>query len=789
MGLLPKAIKSFKKNSMFFKLLSFFMVLLVISIAAVGSFSYFNSSRLLVEEVKDYNMSVLEKARDDIDRMIEILDRTTLQIAVDNRVKKALYIDSAIKPEIIELSLQIIPYLTSIKSSTSFIDSIILYFNRSKMIITDDGKYDFGTYMKNIYDDTILPEEWWMEIFNHYTMFKHINAYDDKGNFIQNRKITFAKSLPLGSRSPYCTVFIRIDRNVLNNIFMDISDRNRVSLYIMNSNGDIIAGNDINNLDDELKVQVIDKVLKSSSENSSERVFMDMVLEGNKYTIAYLESSVNDWKYASVIPMDYIMEKSNNIKNVTIATVIASLILGLFISYALTRNIYSPINGIINYLKMIKGLETKGGNDKGENEISFINRLFDFVYSENKYLRDAVSKSTPILREKLLGDLLEGRVKPGDLHNMIGDINMELPFNAHQVITYEADDYSGIPQRISDSLTENIKKRIDNISGKKPFYPDIRVYSITKTACRVVSLVNLDSNYEKPDIIYDLVNEVTGHFRKEYGITFTVGIGNIYYNSCEIASSYIESLYALKYKIIEGQDRIIHIDEVSGATEHIYNYSMESERMIMNFVKSGDFESAEKYIREILKEHILNKPATPEMIDFLFISLAGTAIRVIYDIQCSVEIIFGEGFNIFGTLNETDTIEQKEKYILDIFRKVSSYTNQRRKCRKDKLFDRINDYITRNYQKELSLDIIGDEIGLSPSYLSWLFKEISGMNFVDYLNSYRVKKSKELLEKSDLSIFRIGENVGFTNTNTFIRVFKKYEGITPGKYRSICTQV
>lgn len=74
---------------------------------------------------------------------------------------------------------------------------------------------------------------------------------------------------------------------------------------------------------------------------------------------------------------------------------------------------------------------------------------------------------------------------------------------------------------------------------------------------------------------------------------------------------------------------------------------------------------------------------------------------------------------------------------------------------------------------------------MSYSYLSRYFKQQTGCNFIYYLYRLRIDKAKEMLKNSGFKINQIAENVGFSDVNNFIRMFKKYEGITPGKYREL----
>jgi|GEM_PF-543576 len=109
---------------------------------------------------------------------------------------------------------------------------------------------------------------------------------------------------------------------------------------------------------------------------------------------------------------------------------------------------------------------------------------------------------------------------------------------------------------------------------------------------------------------------------------------------------------------------------------------------------------------------------------------------------------------------------------------------------KDNKYDRsmankMINYIHENYINDVSLNDISEYFNMSSSYLSTMFKYYTGQNFKDYLNLYRVKISKELMTKEEnLKIYEIAQRVGCSGVVTFIRMFKRYEGISPGQYYS-----
>lgn len=93
------------------------------------------------------------------------------------------------------------------------------------------------------------------------------------------------------------------------------------------------------------------------------------------------------------------------------------------------------------------------------------------------------------------------------------------------------------------------------------------------------------------------------------------------------------------------------------------------------------------------------------------------------------------------------------------------------------------DYIQENYNKDITLESVANYVNVSPFYFSRCFKEITGINFIDYLTDYRIKAAKDMLRKGMLNVKEICYKVGYSDPNYFSRVFKKIEGISPTEYK------
>jgi AraC-like DNA-binding protein len=98
-------------------------------------------------------------------------------------------------------------------------------------------------------------------------------------------------------------------------------------------------------------------------------------------------------------------------------------------------------------------------------------------------------------------------------------------------------------------------------------------------------------------------------------------------------------------------------------------------------------------------------------------------------------------------------------------------------------FIRAVDYIKANYHKRLTLHEISHYAGMSKYHFCRTFKTLTAHTVINYINSLRIKKAKEFLEESVLSITEISLQVGFNTISHFNTVFKRMVGITPSTYR------
>lgn len=101
----------------------------------------------------------------------------------------------------------------------------------------------------------------------------------------------------------------------------------------------------------------------------------------------------------------------------------------------------------------------------------------------------------------------------------------------------------------------------------------------------------------------------------------------------------------------------------------------------------------------------------------------------------------------------------------------------------DEIIKRVDDYLLQNYQKA-SLEGAAEAVGLSPNYLSKIYKEKSGSGFLERLNKIKMEKACELLMDPSYKHYEIAFYVGYDNPKNFSRAFKAYYNVSPMEYRN-----
>ena len=152
-----------------------------------------------------------------------------------------------------------------------------------------------------------------------------------------------------------------------------------------------------------------------------------------------------------------------------------------------------------------------------------------------------------------------------------------------------------------------------------------------------------------------------------------------------------------------------------------------------------------------------------------------------YDLQLPVKLrqeLFPFAAAAFE--NKRDMLSRLDGYSEEINQRIGEILSR------SELVDKVIQYIGLHYKEEINLSDLAGEFFVVPTYLAKKFKEKKNCTVMQYLENVRLKKARELLETSSLSISDISLMVGYNDPNYFARSFKKVYELTPREYRNIC---
>lgn len=215
-----------------------------------------------------------------------------------------------------------------------------------------------------------------------------------------------------------------------------------------------------------------------------------------------------------------------------------------------------------------------------------------------------------------------------------------------------------------------------------------------------------------------------------------------------------------------------------------YNkYPIELEKELISYVQMGDKNQAKLIINRFLNEIFSFASGDLEIVKakiYEFTAfLSRSAVEAGAPVSALTAVIKKSSQLLLENADFSDICRETVE-ILDGFLDAV-YESRGKKNTSEHLYKAIQ-YINAHYFEEIDLEKLAQQVFVSTYYLSHLFRREMGVTFSDYLTKVRVSRAKELLMEGR-SVEDVCGRVGYNDSNYFIKIFKKYVGITPSKYR------
>lgn len=307
-------------------------------------------------------------------------------------------------------------------------------------------------------------------------------------------------------------------------------------------------------------------------------------------------------------------------------------------------------------------------------------------------------------------------------------------------------------------------------------YPDTNVTVGPIITNRICLLITYDSPFTESEhrndsIIYS--NELAQEIKKHFHVNISIGIGSMQ-NMNAIYTSFIDALSALYFRSIN--NIIYYQDKKNDKANTHFDYLL-SEKHLLESIRLRKSEAYDYFGLIMDWIQTFNDDTKRNKILEILV-LANHAMSI--DSQNEMKFFNYMGFaNEFMGLEGDALIESAYKSFIFITSYVKSQNNI---DYSNHIVKSTKEYLENHYAEDISLEDVAEQVNISPQYFSKLIKKTTGFNFIDWLSMLRVKRAKELLNNSNLTVKEVCFMVGYKDPNYFSRIFKKRIGITPSEY-------
>lgn len=440
------------------------------------------------------------------------------------------------------------------------------------------------------------------------------------------------------------------------------------------------------------------------------------------------------------------------------------LIMTLWLSKRIALKIYQPFG---NFLK--KYFEQSDDYD----EFGMLGDTFDSLIENNNELKKHQEEHKKMLKCNFLKDIFMGKIDKRDIDENKEKFSIKVTddfycavcvvsiFDTSDIVVINNKSYEELLEKIADELSA---ESFELSLGKTVFlYPESKSKDAETIMLKILTVAEQKLNVRIKAIMLD------------HKIARLCDMYGLYNEIIEISDIHMASIENTVYHYGGGEKK-----------NDRYYYPMEVEDNLVAFVREGNKEGFYNLLFHVLDVNAAKREiSSEEIVEFKF-ALMMTAKRIVETFNLSEEEITN-GENIREKIAFSRDQEKLKEFLCAFYDNVFNSIAIKNTDNQNYLFNEINSYVMNNFgnTEEMSVINIAERFNISVGYVSKLYKKITGQTFIDYVLELRIEKAKSLLREERLiKIKEIGETVGYLNTSSFVRVFKKKTGISPNEYRS-----
>ncbi|MFD0961043.1 response regulator [Paenibacillus chungangensis] len=404
---------------------------------------------------------------------------------------------------------------------------------------------------------------------------------------------------------------------------------------------------------------------------------------------------------------------------------------------------------------------------------------------QNSHNHEALEKkwlqNLPGLREEFLYNMVAGRYSAWEIDKKSQDLMLHLHrIRQICVVAVEMDPLSENETRFSDDDQTLLRFSLKCIAAEY----------LEREQCEVIAdpfgntvLIFIDDSEREEAHFANKVNICTAKLlsvvKEVLKLTASAGIGSCV-KAEDAAVSYRQAERALGDRMIFGyhiaipyreereQDKLLH-----------FQPDAHFEKKLEVALLTGETDTANRLLQDCAGLQLEQCKTIDEVYENL-LWLNSMMIRMIQAQGWSVKEVVGSDYECFINIQNILTKDQAIEWMRRTVGNITGYAVQSRQSNTHMLIKQILKLVEENLDLELTLHSVADQLYVNSSYLSRLFKKETGKAFSTYVLERKMNCAKEYLINGD-KVYDAAAKAGYRDVSYFIRVFRKYWGITPGE--------
>mgnify|MGYP001476050292 CR=1 FL=1 len=741
------------------KLILYSLFLSLIPVLVVGSVSASLASRSIQNEVDQSHQRMLTDIQRQLSRFMVDLQIASIDIATNLAVEKSVREGPTI--DHLDTMIEMNEAVRRIRSTSSIPYNVTIVYRRYSYMYSNF--YD-EERLSRYHFDTILEK---MKSENNSTdsFVVPVNTFENQPEMLLFRPI------PIYTSYTEAYLVLHVDPEYILSFLGGLDIGHRTKLIVVDEAGRIVISGDRSEMG---------KPLSALGEletywREGPRAPSSVTIDGETYRLSLHKSSVNDWTYMAMTPMVELTRQSAHIRTVT--WIIVGVLATVWMALALigSRRLYFPIERLYEKLHLWHKNDKKRTGDG----LADLDDLMHQLIEDNRKLLHQLNEQAPYLKQSMLQLLVRGELTEREFFRLADRYNVDAGGTAIYVCLAEVDRLDEFHESYREKDRALIHYALLKVI-EEVFQPFAGGIAFSPQTGQVVLIVGCDDASEAArSALLERADEARAQVNHYFRFTVSFAVVGPLDGYGQVAKGYEEAVALINQRIVLGDNVTIAGDEADVSLTSSGRRSVELQKKIVFHLLHGNIDEARRLLKEMIAEWPASK-ISPETIRSLFSYMIGELDYMLQQTGCDIHQV--AGVDLYKHLYRLRSLPQLEDWLSNqLFPAVKAHLDEQTASKQSRTVKQVVEYIRERIGEDLSLQILADRFQLSVSYLSRLFKQETGKNFIDFVLELRMNKAKQWLEHTDMPIKEIAAKLSYTSVPNFNRVFKQHVGIPPGE--------